>query len=105
MQKISKILFYCFMLTLSSLSFADSAKENSSEINNQSIANEANYRVDINTADISALSLLKGIGKKKAQAIVKYREINGMFTSVDDLLKVSGIGKQILNMNKKMLSI
>ncbi|NQZ22764.1 MAG: helix-hairpin-helix domain-containing protein [Colwellia sp.] len=93
------------MLILSSLSFADSVKEKSSEINSQSVADKANYRVDINTADISTLSLLKGIGKKKAQAIVKYRDINGTFTSVDDLLKVSGIGKQILNMNKKMLSI
>ena len=105
MKKISKILFYCLMFTLSSFSFADSVKEKSNEINGQSIVNKANYRVDINTADVNALSLLKGIGKKKAQAIVEYRDINGMFTSVDDLLKVNGIGKQILNMNKKMLSI
>ncbi len=105
MQHVSKILFYCLIFTLSSFSFADSVKEKSSEIKSQSIADKANFRIDINTADVNDLSLLKGIGKKKAQAIVEYRNINGVFTSVDDLLKVNGIGKQILNINKKMLSI
>jgi len=105
MKNISTILFYCLVLTLSSFSHADYVKEKSNESNNQSMTDVSDYRVDINTADASALSLLKGIGKKKAKAIVKYRNINGMFTSVEDLLKVNGIGKQILNMNKKMLSI
>jgi len=105
MQKITKILFCGLMLTLSSYSFADSVKEKSSESNTQSILNNAIHRVDINSADVKTLSVLKGIGRIKAQAIVKYREINGKFTSVDDLLNVNGIGKQILTMNKEMLSL
>ena len=105
MHKISNIIFYCLMLTLSSFSFADGVKEKSSESSSQSTVNKVSQGVDINFADVKALSLLKGIGKTKAQAIVNYRDINGEFTSVDDLLKVNGIGKQILAINKENLRI
>ena len=39
---------------------------------------------------------LPGIGKSKAQAIVAYREEQGPFSSVDDLVNVKGIGKKLL---------
>lgn len=48
--------------------------------------------VDINSADLKALTSLKGIGPKKAQAIIDYRKTNGSFTRVDDLARVKGIG-------------
>lgn len=57
--------------------------------------------VNINTASQSELETLKGIGPAKAKAIVEYRNQNGMFNSIDDLEKISGIGpgviKQIRN--------
>lgn len=57
--------------------------------------------VNINTASQSELEVLKGIGPAKAKAIVEYRNEHGLFSSVDDLEKVSGIGagtlKQIRN--------
>lgn len=49
--------------------------------------------VNINTADISELMTLKGIGEVKAQAIIDYRDNNGSFQSVDELLEVKGIGE------------
>ena len=48
--------------------------------------------VDLNTADLAALQTLPGIGEVKAQAIIDWRDQNGLFTSVDDLLSVAGIG-------------
>lgn len=57
--------------------------------------------VDVNTADVETLSTLKNVGKKKAQAIVTYRESNGKFSSVDDLVKVKGIGNDTLNANRE----
>lgn len=48
--------------------------------------------VDINTADAAELATLKGIGAKKAETILSYREVHGSFQSVDDLAKVKGIG-------------
>ncbi|WP_214630037.1 ComEA family DNA-binding protein [Paenibacillus agaridevorans] len=53
-------------------------------------------RLDINRADAGQLDGLKGIGPSKAQAIVDDREQNGPFRSVDDLLRVKGIGEKLL---------
>ncbi len=58
-----------------------------------------------NTASAKDLATLKGIGLKKAQAIVNYRENNGAYQSVEELLKVKGIGKKVLLDNKAKLSI
>jgi competence protein ComEA len=48
---------------------------------------------------------LSGIGKGKAEAIVAYRESNGPFSSVDELLEVKGIGKAILDRNRDKLEV
>ena len=47
--------------------------------------------VNINTASESELGAISGIGAGKAAAIVKYRQENGSFSSVEDIMKVSGI--------------
>lgn len=52
--------------------------------------------VNINTADLKQLIKLPGVGKKKAQAIIVYREANGDFASLEDLAKVKGVGKKML---------
>ncbi|MEZ5574674.1 MAG: helix-hairpin-helix domain-containing protein [Candidatus Competibacteraceae bacterium] len=61
--------------------------------------------IDINTATAAQLEGLKGIGPKKAAEIVKYREANGPFKSVEDLSKVSGVGAKTLTANKDMLMV
>lgn len=53
-------------------------------------------RVDLNTADQAALETLPRIGPAIAQRIVSWREENGRFRSVDDLLAVPGIGEKLL---------
>ena len=60
--------------------------------------------VDVNTADAKTLALeLQGIGMAKAEAIVSYREKNGPFKSADDLAKVKGLGKKLVDQNKSNL--
>ena len=54
-------------------------------------------RININTAPIEELMTLKGIGEAKAKAIVSYREENGLFENVEDIMKVSGIGQGYFN--------
>jgi len=101
MFKASKILFTCFILSFSSLSAAENPNDNENSLN----TNQTIERIDINHADIKTLSLLKGVGMKKAEAIIKYRDENGNFISVEDLLNVSGIGKKIIALNKSKLTI
>ncbi|MCP1446892.1 competence protein ComEA [Pseudomonas sp. GGS8] len=63
-------------------------------------------KVDLNGADAPTLQReLSGIGEAKAKAIVAYRESNGPFSSVDELLEVKGIGKAILDKNREKLEV
>jgi competence protein ComEA len=63
-------------------------------------------KVDLNNADAVTLQReLSGVGEAKAKAIVAYRESNGPFASVDELLEVKGIGKAILDRNRDKLEI
>lgn len=48
--------------------------------------------ININTADEATLQTLPGIGAAKAASIVRYREANGGFSSIEEIKKVSGIG-------------
>jgi competence protein ComEA len=52
--------------------------------------------IDLNQADVAALDTLPGIGPVLAQRIVEWREQNGPFASLDQLLEVSGIGPSVL---------
>jgi competence protein ComEA len=52
--------------------------------------------VDLNTADQTALETLPGVGPVTAAAILQWRTEHGAFTSVDELLEVSGIGDATL---------
>lgn len=57
--------------------------------------------VDINTADAATIAReLNGVGDSRARAIVEFREKNGRFASPEDVLKVSGIGPQVLKLNR-----
>lgn len=63
-------------------------------------------KVNINIADAETLQRqLSGIGMGKAKAIVAYREANGEFTSIDELIEVKGIGKAILDKNREKLAV
>ncbi len=63
-------------------------------------------KVDVNTATAENLAEnLKGIGLKKAEAIVQWREKNGNFTHIDQLLEVKGVGQKIIDLNKSKINI
>ena len=62
-------------------------------------------KVNINTADEAALKSLKGIGEKRAKAIIEYREKNGSFKTVDDLAKVKGIGDKQVGKLKDQVTV
>ncbi len=62
--------------------------------------------VDINNADATMLAqVMKGVGKKKANAIIAYREQHGGFISIEELTNVKGIGAKTLQRNIDNLTI
>lgn len=61
--------------------------------------------LNLNTATLEELDALPGIGVEKAQAILDFREKNGPFHSIQDLLYVPGIGDSILNQIKTSIYV
>ena len=62
--------------------------------------------VNINAADATTLAAsIKGVGEKKAQAIVQYRKEHGPFRSVDELANVPGIGSKTVENNRANLTV
>jgi len=62
--------------------------------------------VNVNTADAETISAeLQGVGITKAIAIVEYRETNGPFKTVDDLVQVKGIGERTVEINRKNILV
>ena len=60
--------------------------------------------VNINTADAKTLAReLQGVGIAKAEAIIAHRQKNGPFKSADDLVKVKGLGKKLIEQNRANL--
>ncbi|MEH6453087.1 MAG: helix-hairpin-helix domain-containing protein [Psychromonas sp.] len=53
-------------------------------------------KIDINKASMDQLAKISGIGEKKAQAIIDYREAYGDFVNLTELVKVKGIGESTL---------
>ncbi len=65
----------------------------------------AGQLININTADAALLETLPGIGPTTAQKIVDYREENGPFTRVEDLLKIPGIGPTTLEEIRGLITV
>jgi len=61
--------------------------------------------ININTADVTTLASLNGIGQSKAEAIVAYREANGPFAVTADLANVKGIGERTIEKNAPRLTV
>ena len=70
----------------------------------KSAASEARP-IDLNTADLAALESVPGIGKSLSQRIVSFREKNGPFQSVDDLLKIQGVGEKSIQKLRPYLTV
>ncbi len=65
----------------------------------------AEKSINLNTAGIKELTQLPGIGEKTAESIIEFRKKKGMFTKLDDLLDVKGIGDSKFSNIKKYIYI
>ncbi len=66
---------------------------------------EAPQKVNINRAEAWLLEALPGIGESRAQAIIDYRRQNGPFHNINELLKVQGIGTDVYERIKQLVTI
>lgn len=107
------VLSYLFLPLFAGLSFSLSAAPATPAVSAltathavESSATTKTVKVNVNQADAQTLQKeLNGIGKAKAEAVIAYREANGPFATVDELLEVKGIGSALLERNRDKLSV
>lgn len=68
-------------------------------------SNDSTRQIHLNQATVNEFQQLKGVGEKKAQAIVEYRQKNGSFKNIDEIKNVKGIGPAIFEKNKSHLAL
>lgn len=87
----------------------EAASTNSSHASQQdhtsATSTSQNISVNLNTADEKELTQIPGIGPSKAQKIIKHREENGPFQSVENLKDVKGIGEKTFEKLKDYLTV
>jgi competence protein ComEA len=98
------------LLTSTSIAVIAAPTVKTEPVNVSSVAaaeiNEQETKVNLNSADAATLQReLAGVGEAKAKAIIAYRDSNGPFSSVDELMEVKGIGKSILDKNREKLDV
>ncbi len=62
-------------------------------------------RINLNTADAAQLMTLPGIGEAKAALIIQYREENGRFNAIEDIMKINGIKEGMFNRIRDMITV
>lgn len=73
----------------------NSEKNSNENVNSsQNVSTNSGGKVNLNTATVEQLKGLTGIGEKKAQKIIEYRQEHGQFKSVDELKNVNGFGEK-----------
>lgn len=84
---------------------ASNAAASSSSSSSSPAASSAAGKVNLNTATAADLQKLNGIGEKKAEQIIAYREQKGGFKSIDELKEVSGIGDKTFDALKDQITV
>ncbi|MBT9068472.1 helix-hairpin-helix domain-containing protein [Lactobacillus delbrueckii subsp. bulgaricus] len=82
-----------------------SASASASSVSSSASGAASGDLINLNTATASDLQKLNGIGEKKAEQIVAYRQEKGSFKSIDELKEVSGIGDKTFAAIKDQLTI
>lgn len=62
-------------------------------------------KMNINTADVTSLQELPGIGEKKAQQIIAHRTEKGSFQAIEDIMEVSGIGQKTFEGLRELITV
>ena len=84
---------------------ADNSQNNGSTSSSSPSNQGDGTKINLNTANVTELQKLTGIGQKKAEQIIAYREQKGSFKKIEDLMQVSGIGEKTFASLKDQLAV
>ena len=90
---------------LSSGTGTGTASGSSSSSETTASSSSDNSKINLNTATAEELTALNGIGEAKAAAIIAYREENGAFSSIEEIMEVDGIAEGIYEKIKDSITV
>ena len=73
--------------------------------NNENSNLEVDTKISLNTASLELLMTLPGIGESKAESIINYREKEGSFEKIEDIMNISGIGESTFEKIKDYITV
>lgn len=73
--------------------------------NNENSNLEVDTKISLNTASLELLMTLPGIGESKAESIINYREKEGPFEKIEDIMNISGIGESTFEKIKDYITV
>ena len=99
-----KVNLCAVVLSLCAVSLSAQSAGTPNKVDVVSTKVQAVNKINLNKADADALThSIQGIGAKRAEAIVSYRETHGPFKSVEELAQVRGVGKKFVESNLSQL--
>ena len=101
---VSSALIALFLLVGSTVVPAANTSQTAGE-GKGALAATGDQKVNINTADVTTLTTLKGVGPQLAERITAFRKNNGPFAKAEDLMQVKGVGEKIFERNKDMIAV
>ncbi|MGQ9619056.1 MAG: ComEA family DNA-binding protein [Candidatus Aminicenantia bacterium] len=99
MKNLKSLFVFCLVLGLLIIFSLPSYSQQSKQ------SQPAIKKVNINTATAQELSSLPRIGPKKASAIIEFRNKNGKFKRIEDIMKVKGIGEKTFLKLKDFITV
>ena len=102
-KTLAKLLPYLEMIGDSAEVYAFVAEETTTS--DIALSTELSEKININSASVDQLQDLKGIGQKKAQAIIDYRNENGSFETIEEIMNVKGIGQGTFDKIKNSIEV
>ena len=99
------IRFVIAVLLVLGMGMSTTAAQESSRKNTESSSASASAPINLNTASVAQLETLPGIGRSTAERILEYRQKNGSFKKIEDLMNVRGVGEKSFLKLKPLITV
>ena len=102
---MNKVFKTPIAIVLTSMLACTSSYANTEARESSPVVQEIDAKININSASVDTLVTLPGIGVKKAQMIIQFREEHGRFLAIEELQEVKGVGEKLFAKVAPLISV